>query len=101
MTRMPEFLTQDGPDVVLRVKVVPGASRSAIAGPLGARLKIRIAAPPEAGKANAAVIKLLARRIGCRVNQITIASGHASAEKTVRVAGADAIALGSALAVDR
>ena len=42
---------------LIRVKAVPGASRDEIAGPLGDRLKIRIAAPPEGGKANKAIAK--------------------------------------------
>ena len=43
------------------MKVVPGASRTRLAGQLGDALKVAVAAPPEAGKANAALIELLAQ----------------------------------------
>jgi uncharacterized protein (TIGR00251 family) len=64
---------------------VPGASRSEIAGILGDRLKIRVAAPPEAGKANRALIELLRGWLGVR--DVEIASGASSPEKTVVVLG--------------
>ena len=69
----------------LRIKVVPGASRSEIVGVLGDRLKIRIAAPPEKGKANQALLLLIADWLGTK--NIELVSGHRNAEKTVRVAG--------------
>ena len=69
----------------LRVKAVPGASRSEIVGILGDRLKIRIAAPPEHGKANQALLLLIADWLGTK--NIDLIAGHASAEKTVRVIG--------------
>lgn len=65
------------------LKVVPGASRSEVVGPLGDRLKVRVAAPAEAGKANRAVIELLEAWLG--VKGVTIVAGASSAEKTVRV----------------
>lgn len=67
----------------LRVKVVPGASHSAIAGVLGDRLKLRVAAPPEGGKANKAVRTLLAACVGLPASALKITSGHARPEKTV------------------
>ena len=69
----------------LRIKVVPGASRSEIVGVLGDRLKIRIAAPPEKGKANQALLLLIADWLGTK--NIELVSGHGNAEKIVRVAG--------------
>ncbi len=73
----------------IRLKVVPGASRSAIIGPLGDRLKVKVSAPPEHGKANQAVLKLLTEWLGTK--QITITTGHASAHKTVYVNGLNKI----------
>lgn len=78
-------ITQYGDDVLIRIKAVPGASRDEIAGILGNRLKIRIAAAPEAAKANKAIIKLIAKMCGVKVNQITIESGHTNPEKTIRI----------------
>ena len=69
----------------LRVKVVPSASRSEIVGVMGDRLKIRIAAPPEHGKADQALLLLMADWL--ETKNIDLIAGHASAEKTVRVIG--------------
>lgn len=87
---MADFVEQRGPDVLLRLKVVPGASRSQVAGLLGDRLKVRVAAPPEAGKANAAVLALLANALGVKASSLSIESGGTNPEKVVRVTGADA-----------
>ena len=73
----------------LAIKVVPGASRSGIAGVLGDRLKVRVAAPPEGGKANRALVEVLARWLGVR--DVEIIAGHSSAEKIVRVSGVSGI----------
>jgi uncharacterized protein (TIGR00251 family) len=71
--------------VLIRVKAVPGASRDQIAGVLGDRLKVRIAAPPEGGKANKAICGLIAKELAVKPAQVEIASGASSAEKMVRV----------------
>jgi uncharacterized protein (TIGR00251 family) len=73
----------------LDVKVVAGASRSEIVGPLGNRLKVRVAAPAEGGKANRALVKVLSEWLGTR--DVEIVAGRSSAEKTVRVLGLSAI----------
>lgn len=87
---MADAIEQQGCDVVIRLKVVPGASRTALAGMLGDRIKLRVAAPPEGGKANAAVMQFLATALGVKQSQVTIERGHTSAEKTVRVNAFDA-----------
>ena len=71
----------------IRVKAVPGASRDQIAGALADRLKIRISAPPEGGKANEAICRLLAGALGVRPRDIELIAGHASPEKTLLVSG--------------
>ncbi|HVN38000.1 MAG TPA: DUF167 domain-containing protein [Myxococcota bacterium] len=70
----------------LAVKVVPGASRSGIAGWLGDTLKVRVTAPAEQGKANAAVEALLADALGVPRECVRIASGTASPRKVVEIA---------------
>jgi uncharacterized protein len=80
---LPVFAQRTEEGLVLRLKVVPGASRSQLAGVLGDRLKLRIAAPPEAGKANAAVLALLGQWLGCK--DARLLAGLASAEKTVLI----------------
>jgi uncharacterized protein (TIGR00251 family) len=64
---------------------VPGASRSEIAGVLGDRLKVRVAAPAEGGKANEAVLELLRGWLG--TEDVRVASGHGGPAKTIRVGG--------------
>ncbi len=83
------MIAADGPDVLIRVKVVPGASRQEIAGPLGDRLKVRVSAPPEAGRANKAVCALIARALGVKPKQVSIEAGRSSPEKTILVENCD------------
>lgn len=71
--------------IELSIKVVPGASRSEVVGALGDRLKVRVAAPAEGGKANRAVVEVLREWLGVR--GVEIVAGASSPEKTVRVAG--------------
>ncbi len=94
---------EDGvtPACLVRVKVVPGASRDEIVGPLGDRLKVRVSAPPEGGKANKAVCALLARAAGVRAAAVSVVAGHGSAEKTIRIEGRSAAELASSLPAAR
>ena len=71
----------------LKVKAVPGASRSEIVGRLGEALKIRVAAPPEGGKANRETLELLAERLGLPAASVTLVSGAASPAKVVELRG--------------
>ncbi len=73
--------------IELTVKVVPGASRTKVVGVWGSALKIAIAAPPEGGKANAAVTKLLAAVFGVRKADVSILSGHTTPLKRIGLAG--------------
>ncbi|MCB9848621.1 MAG: DUF167 domain-containing protein [Phycisphaeraceae bacterium] len=80
--------------ILLRVKAVPGARRDEIAGVLGeggqARLKIRVSAPPEGGKANKAICKLVATALGVKPRDVRVAAGQTNPEKTLRVEGIEA-----------
>lgn len=91
---------QSGPDVLVWIKAVPGAARNQIAGPLGDRLKIRITAPPQDGRANNAICKLMASALDKKARDVTIESGHGSAEKTVRILNASSEAVMHALLGD-
>ena len=79
----------------LAVKVAPKASRNALTGWLGETLKVAVTAPPEHGKANAAVETLLADALGLPRAAVSVAAGHTSKLKRVEVAGLDAAALRS------
>lgn len=71
----------------LAIKVVPGASREGVAGWLGDALKIRVAAPPERGRANAAIERVLAEALGVAPESVRIVAGATSARKTVEIKG--------------
>ena len=71
----------------LRVRVKPGARNDVLLGWHGGALKIAVSAPPERGKANEAVIRLLAGHLGLPRDRVSIVSGAASRDKTVRVEG--------------
>ncbi len=75
------------------VKVVPGASRSRVVGALGTALKIVVSAAPECGKANAAVIKLLAAHLDVKRAEVQIVGGHSKPLKRVLVTGRSAAEL--------
>jgi uncharacterized protein (TIGR00251 family) len=71
----------------LPVKVVPGSSRNCIAGWLGDALRVRVKAPPERGKANTAVEKLIAEELGLSNDAVNIVRGPTSPRKVVEIAG--------------
>ena len=73
-----------------RVKVVPGASRSRIVGMLGDRLKLSVSAAPEAGKANKAVCKLLAKTLGIAPRDVSVYAGQTQPTKTITITGISA-----------
>ena len=72
---------------LLEIKVVPGSSKTQVVGWLGDCLKIKVAAPPEKGKANHAVIKLLSERLQVNQESIVITRGSTSQQKTLRISG--------------
>jgi len=87
-------MTNTPPESIeLRIKAVPGASRDDLAGMLGDRLKVRVSAPPEGGKANKAIVALIARELGIKRAQVEVVSGRTNPEKTLRIAGVDTSAV--------
>jgi hypothetical protein len=75
--------------VVLTLHIQPGAKKTEIAGLHGEALKIRLAAPPVDGKANAALIAFLAKACGVSKSAVELVSGDTCRAKRVRVTGAD------------
>jgi uncharacterized protein (TIGR00251 family) len=71
----------------LRLRVVPGTTHPGIVGRLGDAWKVRVTAPPEAGRANEAVLTLLADALGVQRRDLVLASGNASRDKVVTLAG--------------
>jgi uncharacterized protein len=74
----------------LTLRVTPGASRAAVVGRYGEAWKVRVTAAPENGKANAAVVDLLAETLGIPERDVEIVAGQASRDKTVSFTGIDA-----------
>jgi uncharacterized protein (TIGR00251 family) len=72
---------------MLSLHVQPGAKRCEIAGLHGEALKIRLAAPPVEGKANARLIEFLAERLDLACARLQLVAGHASRAKRVAVSG--------------
>ena len=72
----------------LTVKVIPKSSRNEIAGRMAdGTLRVKIAAPPEKGKANAELRAFLAKEYGVPQRDVVIVSGETSHLKRVRIAG--------------
>jgi len=80
--------------VTIAIKVVPNASKDQVAGFLDDRLKIRVSAPPESGKANKAICTLLALVLDVPNKDVLVIAGHTNPMKTVVVNG---ISLGAVL----
>jgi uncharacterized protein (TIGR00251 family) len=81
-----EILERAG-GVELTVKVVPGASRSRVLGTWGKALRLALTAPPQAGEANAALVRLLASTFGVKRAAVQIVTGQAQPVKRVRILG--------------
>jgi uncharacterized protein len=81
-----EVLERDGL-ACIRVRVSPGARKARILGEHDGALKLAVAEPPESGRANEGVIRLLADVLGLAARQIEIISGHRSREKQVAISG--------------
>ncbi len=76
---------------MLTVRVTPKAARDAIAGTMattdGLALKVAVTAPADKGKANAAVIALLAAAFGIAKSNITLTLGETDRRKVLRISG--------------
>jgi uncharacterized protein (TIGR00251 family) len=71
----------------MRIRVIPRAGRTAIAGRRGDAVLIRLAAAPVEGEANDVLIAFVAERLGCARRDISIVSGRKSRDKRLRVEG--------------
>jgi len=73
--------------MILKVRVQPKASRDAIVGEHDGALKVAVTAPPDKGKANKAVVELLASKLGVPKSNIELVTGSTSRDKTVAIRG--------------
>ena len=79
------WLREAGGAIVLALHVQPGAKRTEAAGTHGDSLRIRLAAPPVDGKANAELVRFLADAFDVPQRQVTIVRGETSRQKSVRI----------------
>ena len=84
---MSVWLHTDGDGVILNLHIQPGAKKTEVVGPHGDALKIRLAAPPVDGKANAALLAFIAVKVGAGRTAVELVSGQTSRAKRVRIAG--------------
>ena len=75
------------PTTRLRIRVSPGARRTEIVGRQGDAWKVRVAAPPERGRANEAVVRLLSERLGVPPGELSVVSGRSGRDKVVELRG--------------
>jgi uncharacterized protein (TIGR00251 family) len=83
-------LTKSAAGITFAVKIHPRAKKNAITGTVGDALKLSLTAPPVDGKANAACIDFFAKFLKVSRSSVTIAAGHASRNKLIRVLGLSA-----------
>lgn len=84
---MTQWYRRDGEILTLTLHVQPGAKRSEIAGLHGSALKIRLAAPPIEGRANAALLEFVAGLFEVPLRNVQLRLGAQSRHKVVAVAG--------------
>ena len=84
------WLRQGDRQTTLTLHIQPGAKKTEVAGEHGDALKIRLAAPPVDGKANAALIAFVADRLGVAKSAVSLKSGQTSRRKVLEVTGAPA-----------
>ena len=76
-------------NAVIRLHVQPGAGKTAIVGRHGDAVKVRVAAPPEGGRANDAVVALIAATFDVKLAQVRLLSGESSRAKRVQIDGVE------------
>lgn len=98
---MPILVSESRDGARFLVRVVPRASRTAVAGVVGegetAALKIALQAPPVEGRANAALVEFLSELLGVRRADIAIAGGEHARTKTILIRGRNAAEIESVL----
>jgi len=80
---MNNYFRTDSGKILLEIKAVPGASKTELAGIKDGRLRIRLAAAPEDGKANAELLSFLSKTLGCPKRDLRLVSGEKSRLKVV------------------
>ena len=82
---LPPFVTATAAGCTLRLRVVPRAGRSAVAGRREHALLVRLAAAPVEGEANDALLAFLAKSLRVPRRDLTLVAGERSRDKRVEV----------------
>lgn len=83
------FEIRDDGSAVVRLQVQPAAGRTSVAGRFGDALKVKVAAPPEGGRANEACVALLAEVLGVKTTDVELLSGESSRSKRFAIRGVE------------
>ena len=83
-----DWLREGTGRTTLTLHIQPGAKKTEVAGQHGDALKIRLAAPPVDGKANAALINFVADRLGLAKSAVSLKSGQTSRRKVLEITAA-------------
>jgi uncharacterized protein (TIGR00251 family) len=75
----------EGDDLLLSLRIQPRAGQDAFIAPHGDQYKVRITAPPVEGKANAHLLRFLAKAFGVKRSDISLMAGESSRNKAVRI----------------
>jgi uncharacterized protein len=86
-------LTPHERGTILRVKAQPNARKNGMLGERAGCLRVGVTVAPEKGKANAAIVEILAEALNCRGSSLVLLSGETSREKRILIVGLDAEAL--------
>jgi hypothetical protein len=84
--------------VLLKVRAQPGARKNAVGGEHNGALKVAVTAPPEDGRANEALVELLAQTLQLRRSEVMVLRGATSRDKTFLLRGQTAVTIMERLA---
>ena len=91
-------LTPHPDGVLMAVRAQPGARKNAVTGEHGGALKVAVTAPPEDGRANAALVELLRDWLGLKRSEVELATGQTNRNKQVLIRGRSAEEVAALLA---
>src|ERR1043165_6333888 len=87
VVRMPIQIIDSADGCVLAVRAQPGARRNGVVGEQAGALKIAVTAPPDKGRANEAIVEVLADALGLKRGQVELISGATSRQKNFLIRG--------------
>ena len=91
-------VTENADGLLLPVRAQPRARKSGVQGETGGALKVGVTAPPEDGRANAALVEVLAEALGVKRAQVELVAGQTSRDKRFLIRGATKVDLERTLA---